>query len=126
MPLISEAEIDREQNAARYFDDFTDWADVARNFNIERAEPEEIIVASYQTGNYEGDAFVCYREGDRFFTVEGSHCSCFGLEGQWEPEGYDAATLLAAFERSKGWGSKASCAQTVMIRLRDYLASKES
>ena len=46
----------------------------------------EILLASYGTPSYEGYAFVLFRRGGKLYEVHGSHCSCFGLEGQWEPE----------------------------------------
>jgi len=45
-----------------------------------------ILFASYGTGNYSGDAFVLFEKGGKLFEVDGSHCSCFGLENQWDPE----------------------------------------
>lgn len=46
----------------------------------------EILLASYSYENYSGDAFVLFRKDGRLYEVNGSHCSCYGLEGQWEPE----------------------------------------
>lgn len=81
-----------------YKDDWTCWADVARDFTgyvygdeppIAIPEPDEILLAGYQAGGYEGDAWVVFRNGDKYFEVSGSHCSCYGLEGQFDPEEYD-------------------------------------
>jgi len=47
---------------------------------------EELLFASYGGGSYEGDAFVLFRKDGKLFEVNGSHCSCYGLEGQWGPE----------------------------------------
>lgn len=47
---------------------------------------DEILFASYGGGSYEGDAFVLYRKDGKLYEVSGSHCSCYGLEGQWGPE----------------------------------------
>lgn len=46
----------------------------------------EILLASYGTTSYEGDAFVLFKRDGKLWEVNGSHCSCYGLEGQWEPE----------------------------------------
>ena len=48
--------------------------------------PINILFASYSTGNYEGDAWVLFEENGELFEVSGSHCSCYGLEGQWDRE----------------------------------------
>lgn len=45
-----------------------------------------IIWARYQADSYEGEWACLYLGPDgELYWVEGSHCSCCGLEGQWEP-----------------------------------------
>lgn len=94
---------------------FDGWADVIRQFHdfgyegdrdsreaaclATNPEPEQVLLAEYYTGNYEGDALVVYRNGDDFYVNEGSHCSCMGLENQWEPEHYDRATFIEMVKR---------------------------
>lgn len=46
----------------------------------------KVLLASYAYENYEGDAFVLFRRDGKLYEVNGSHCSCYGLEGQWSPE----------------------------------------
>ncbi|MCR8994730.1 hypothetical protein [Brevibacillus laterosporus] len=46
----------------------------------------EILLASYTCAKWEGDAFVLFRKDGKLYEVNGSHCSCFGLEGQWKPD----------------------------------------
>lgn len=80
-----------------------DWAGVkeltetlSREFDhqINERNPEtEILVASYVCEDWTGQAIVIYREGGELFIVEGSHCSCFGLEDQWNPERIDLAYI---------------------------------
>jgi hypothetical protein len=53
---------------------------------IKRYENKNILFASYGQDNYQGDAWVLFEENGKLFEVNGSHCSCFGLEGQWEEE----------------------------------------
>lgn len=53
---------------------------------IKRFENKNILFASYGQDNYQGDAWVLFEENGKLFEVNGSHCSCFGLEGQWEEE----------------------------------------
>ncbi|MCX6096816.1 MAG: hypothetical protein NT125_08960, partial [Candidatus Bipolaricaulota bacterium] len=36
--------------------------------------------------DYWGSAFVLLARDGRLYEVNGSHCSCFGLEGQWALE----------------------------------------
>lgn len=45
-----------------------------------------VLYAGYENEGWEGYAFVLYKDEDgQYMYVEGSHCSCYGLEGQWEP-----------------------------------------
>lgn len=62
--------------------------DIAREFQIEATELDgcKIIFAAYTYEDYSGSALVIYQKGDKLYEVNGSHCSCNGLEGQWEPE----------------------------------------
>lgn len=61
----------------------------------ERWHGVEVLIASYGTENYGGDAFVLFRRDGKLFEVNGNHCSCYGLgsqsysgdrDTQWEPE----------------------------------------
>lgn len=82
---------------------FNDWEDVQRQFAPDHRNaspvpecPEHLIYAVYETPGYEGHAIVIFWAKDKYWYVEGSHCSCYGLEGQWQPEPYDTAELLKA------------------------------
>jgi hypothetical protein len=57
-----------------------------------------ILFASYGTDNYSGDAWVLFEKDGQLFEVNGSHCSCYGLEGQWEPEPVVLEELQARIE----------------------------
>lgn len=46
----------------------------------------EVLLASYVYEDYNGEAFVLLRQDGKLMEVHGSHCSCYGLEDQWEPE----------------------------------------
>lgn len=85
---------------AVYLNDFSDREDVLRNFAgerwgwdeeaeqkfIEQHEDINILFASYGYANYSGDAWVLFEKDGELYEVNGSHCSCYGLEGQWNPE----------------------------------------
>jgi hypothetical protein len=45
-----------------------------------------ILFAQYDYIDYEGFAFVLFKRDGFLYEVNGSHCSCYGLEGQWDPE----------------------------------------
>ena len=46
----------------------------------------EVLLAWYGGGCYDGSALVIYRHEGTLYEVNGGHCSCYGLEGQWRPE----------------------------------------
>lgn len=45
-----------------------------------------LLFSYYCYENYEGDAFVLFEKEGKLYEVNGSHCSCYGLERQWSPE----------------------------------------
>jgi len=61
----------------------------------------EILLASYGTPSYEGYAFVLFRRDGKLWEVNGSHCSCYELEGQWEPEETTPEALRHRVEKGK-------------------------
>jgi hypothetical protein len=61
----------------------------------------EVLLAYYCYENYSGEAFVLFRQDGKLYEVNGSHCSCYGLEGQWSPE----ETTIEALEHRMTEGS---------------------
>lgn len=88
----------------KYFGSFSNREDVSSNFSSDswgrpHITPEDfptegaILFASYGGTSYEGDALVIFVQDGKLFEVHGSHCSCYGLEGQWAPEETSWAAL---------------------------------
>ena len=77
-----------------------DVQDIIHDFEIDTATLEgcEILFASYEIEDYEGSAFVLFRKENKLYEVNGSHCSCYGLEDQWEPEETTKEALLYRIE----------------------------
>lgn len=73
---------------------FSDWASVQHEFSMKEPEPEEVYLATYEYKDYSGSAEVYYRRGDKYYIATGSHCSCYGLEGNWHPEEYATRELF--------------------------------
>ncbi len=75
----------------------------------------EILLASYTCEYYDGDAFVLFRKDGKYYEVNGSHCSCYGLEGQWEPE---EANLKELYHRITDgtWGEYRGNELTVKLK----------
>lgn len=63
---------------------------IVEEFGITAAEMAkwEVLAAFYSYENYSGEAIVIAREKatGELHEVIGSHCSCYGLDKQWEPK----------------------------------------
>lgn len=61
---------------------------VIADFSINESDLDgcEILAASYTYEDYSGSAYVLFRKDGKLWEVNGGHCSCYGLEGQWVPE----------------------------------------
>lgn len=88
----------------KYFDNFADYESIVNGFmngeydyetgkykkiQLPKGFPKksDILFAAYGTEeSYSGSAIVVFSNRDgQLFIVEGGHCSCNGLEGQWVP-----------------------------------------
>lgn len=68
-----------------FLHDFSDEESVYREFCVDKGDTQ-ILWATYTYENYSGDATVLFKENGKYYEVHGSHCSCYGLEGQWDAE----------------------------------------
>ncbi len=73
---------------SEYISEFKNQKDVIKEYEapIDALRKAKIHLAWYGYGSYCGDSLVIYEQGGKLYEVNGSHCSCFGLEGQWNPE----------------------------------------
>jgi hypothetical protein len=71
-----------------FLDMFDDQQDVFNQFNAspEEVEGVQVLFAAYTYEDYSGYAFVLFLKDGKLYEVHGSHCSCYGLEDQWDPE----------------------------------------
>ena len=95
---------------SKYFGEyFGSREDVRLQFSAENIADfpteDEILFAAYDTPPYEGYALVVYARDGVLYEVNGSHCSCNGLEGQWEPEATPRAALAM---RQLDYGTEAN------------------
>lgn len=86
----------RLANRQLFLGDFADKEDVIGEFavNADALDGAFILLAWYGHADYDGSAFVLYVKDDKLYEVNGGHCSCNGLEGQWKPEETTAAALI--------------------------------
>ena len=56
----------------------------------------KILLGYYLYECYSGESFVLYFDSrdNQLYEVNGSHCSCYGLEDQWKPEVVDLDNLI--------------------------------
>lgn len=103
------------------YDGFSDWKDVQSQFEDQTPEPDEVLCAVYDGGGYEGDALVIYRNGEKYFIVQGSHCSCYGLEGQFDPTEYpDKDTFAKCLAPMKFYyGEQEKAKERILAQLKD-------
>jgi hypothetical protein len=69
-----------------YVENFSCREDVFCSFSKADDADIEILYANYYTPDYDGYATVAYyrKSTGKYYEAYGSHCSCYGLENQWE------------------------------------------
>jgi hypothetical protein len=83
-----------------YLNNWSSREEMAQDFDLTGSELDgaNVLLASYGTPAYEGYAFVIFERSGKLYEVNGSHCSCYGLEGQWQPEETSADALRHRIE----------------------------
>lgn len=89
---------DQKDTIARAFSNVYDKADSEIAKTLKGAR---ILFARYSYEDYSGDAQVIYRKQGKLYEVTASHCSCNGLEGDWDPS---EVTAEALFMRPNRYG----------------------
>ena len=84
----------KDQELTTYHGDWSSWEEVAKDFaeydedyvkSNGPVKPDEVLFAGYYNESYSGSAKVIFRQGELYHEVHSGHCSCYGLEGSWEP-----------------------------------------
>lgn len=84
-----------------YYGDFNSKQDVANSFNVSLDSNLNILYAEYSNEDYSGNATVIFEQNGKLFEVHGSHCSCYGLDGQWSPESCTVEDVIARAENGQ-------------------------
>lgn len=82
-----------------YAADFDSWDDVMNSFGVsEKIKEPEYVYAMYCSRDYEGSAITVYANSKAgpIYVVSGGHCSCYGLEDQWDPTEHTPADVVQA------------------------------
>lgn len=99
----------------KYNDLFVDRDSIAKEFNVavdDVPTDDELIYANYSYESYSGDAFVVFKRDGKLYEVSGGHCSCYGLEGQWEPEETTVEALAMRDDKDVAEWAKAQVGAT--------------
>ncbi|BAS04998.1 hypothetical protein [Ralstonia phage RSF1] len=88
-----------------FHDEFKSREDVFEQFRIVDDPKYQILYAGYECQDYEGSSVVFGydHEKKQFFEVYASHCSCYGLEDQWDPEYYESFEELMQIYGRDDW-----------------------
>ena len=77
------------------------YGTVAGNFEADLGAEPRLVYAVYSTPAYEGSPTVIFWRDGKWFEAGGGHCSCYGLEGQWDAKEIDPTEHLAAIKEGK-------------------------
>jgi hypothetical protein len=122
---IEQAQSSKRKTAVYLLNDWKDSTpeDILCNFDREGCASltesqalrgAEILLASYTYEDYEGNAFVLFRRDGKLWEVNGWHCSCYELQGQWDPEETTASALLHRVKKGNLGGKKNPFADELM------------
>lgn len=92
-----------------FIQEFKSINDMYDNFKDERVWADlngsMLHAAWYGYGDSSGESFVLYEKDGVLYENNASHCSCFGLEGQWAPERTSWPVLAGRDLRSSSDGA---------------------
>lgn len=60
-----------------------------------------VLFAVKRSWSYEEDMYVLIEQDGKLFDIEGSHCSCYGFEGQWDPVETSLETIKMRIEQGR-------------------------
>lgn len=112
-----------------YLTEFENAAEVIDAYNApaDALDNAEVLLAWYGYDYYEGKSLVIYRRDGKLYEVNGSHCSCYGLEDQWVPEETTwAALAMREFSGYDGADEAQSVLLTLVLSHRRISASHEA
>jgi hypothetical protein len=71
-----------------FVENFRSIEDVIDSYNApaDALKGAKVYLAWYGYGSCDAYSLIIFKKGEKLYEVNGSHCSCYGLEGQWQPE----------------------------------------
>ena len=74
----------------------------------------DVVVAVYNHEGYEGDAYVLWHRDGQYYESFGSHCSCYGLEEQFDFQDTAEVALKHRFLKGQPYGAQLLARQAVI------------
>lgn len=105
-----------------YIENFKDNADVIKEYAApaDALDGATVYLAWYGYGSYCGESLVIFEKDKQLYEVNGSHCSCHGLEDQWQPEttSWEALALRSYEEHSSCDGAAEAHEELIKLAAR--------
>jgi hypothetical protein len=103
-----------------YIENFGDNADIIREYTApaDALDGATVHLAWYGYGSYCGSSLVVFEKDGQLYEVNGSHCSCYGLEGQWDVE----ETSWEALSARRYWSDECDGSQAAHEALTQLVA----
>lgn len=82
---------------------FDDLDNICKEFRIERSELDEyeVLFAQYGIDGWEGTSILFLTKEGKLFINDASHCSCYGLEGQFDPSETTKEAMMLQLTRGR-------------------------
>lgn len=111
---------------AYYIEEFKSTEDIISQYATpaDALKDAEVLLAWYGYGSYYGSSLVVFKQDGKLFEVNGSHCSCYGLEGQWKPE-ETSWKVLAIRNLSDECGGSDEADKALAVLVRQNLTAAE-
>ena len=115
---------EKEETMNNYLGDWSCREDVEQDFATKLSDDTRIIVACYVYESYSGEAIVLFERNNKIYYVEGSHCSCYGLEGQFHET--EVTTEFLTHKVENGFWAYFNSGYNSLINkvITDYLQEK--
>lgn len=105
-----------------FLQNFTSVEDIENAYKCTVPGSADIRIAWYGDGDYSGSSFVLYRLDGKLYEVNGSHCSCYGLEDQWEP--METSVPALRMRTFSDWYEGAEEARQTLAKALDQLETE--
>lgn len=103
-----------------YITNFSSIDDVIEQYEAPKDALDGAIIhlAWYGYGSYDGQSLVVFEKDGVLWEVNGDHCSCFGLGGQWKPEetSWSALGMRIIADNYTGGSNEAQETLTALVR----------